>query len=142
LAEAAKERRSVDRVDAYTRISSPKYTDAATAVYHYSDNPGAVGFLYFSGSRWFVFFGMFALTAFAMMAESLVKTALRNPYATSIIALYVVSMIIHLNPGLPQKALTLLTTLVACLGFAAVSRMTGGASDLKALSEPEPARDA
>jgi hypothetical protein len=88
--------------------------------------PGAIGFLYFSGSRWFVFFGMFWLTVLAMVVESVVKAALRNPYATSLIALYVVSMIIHLNPGLSQKLLSLLTTLIACLMFAAASRHGGG----------------
>jgi hypothetical protein len=124
--EAAKERSSLDRADPYTRISTPKYNDAATAIYHYSANPGAIGFLYFSGSRWFVFFGMFWLTVLAMVVESVVKAALRNPYATSLIALYVVSMIIHLNPGLSQKLLSLLTTLIACLMFAAASRHGGG----------------
>jgi hypothetical protein len=124
--DAAKERRSLDRVDPYTRISRPSYDDAATAIYHYGANPGAIGFLYFSGSRLFVFFGMFGLTVLAMVSETVVRAGLRNPYTTSLVALYVVSMIISLNPGLFQKFLSWITTLVACLMLAAVSRQTRG----------------
>ena len=119
---AAKERRTLDDVDLYTTISEPSYTRASTALYHYSANPGAIGLLYFSGSWWVVFFGMFGISLAAMALERAVDRVLGNPYATALVALYFAGIIIHLNPGFFQKLLTVFTTVAVCVLFAFLSR--------------------
>jgi hypothetical protein len=130
--DAVKERRTLDSVDLYTRISQPRYDQAATARYHYATLPGAIGLLYFSGSRWVVFVGMFGLTLLALAIESSIARMLLNPYATSLVAMYVVIMIVQLSPGLFQRCLSLSTTVAACLMFAALIRFSpprpGGAA--------------
>lgn len=63
---------SIDNVDVYQKISNSAYQEVDGSKYQFASLPGATAFLYYSGSAWYVIFGMFFLTFIAMSSERLI----------------------------------------------------------------------
>jgi hypothetical protein len=112
--EAALQRRTYGMVDVYTgKISQSGFTEEAAKKYHYATPSGPIGFLYFSGSYWVVFWGM-AFVAILMSFTELVWLWLtREPLLVAMSGLYLAFIVLQLSGTVVQSA----TGILAVTGF-------------------------
>jgi hypothetical protein len=123
LLQAIRERRSVDRVDLYTRLSGSPFRDEHTTRYQYAAVPGPVALLYLSASRVVVFAGMFVLVVAGVLLELIVVRLLHNAFVASLVGMYLAVLITQLTPGLEQKALAVITLIGLCAALALTTRI-------------------
>jgi hypothetical protein len=112
--EAALQRRTYGMVDVYTgKISQSGFTKEAAQKYHYATPSGPIGFLYFSGSYWVVFWGM----AFVAILMSLTELAwlwlTKEPLLVAMSGLYLAFIVLQISGSVIQSA----TGLLAVTGF-------------------------
>ncbi len=121
---AIQERRTKDRADFYTsQISGSGFKDSDTSKYQYATMPGAIGYLYLSGSLWVVFCGMFLLSMLLFLSETLIYKLSGNLFLSASVGMYVVLLIVQLGAGgLVQPMTSYATTMVASIVLAVMFR--------------------
>lgn len=109
------EKRAIGKTSLYQYIcnSSYRWTDAST--WEFASLPGAVAFLYYSGSRWVVFLGMMLFTLLLLFWERLVYLATKNPLMCSFLGLAIANAIAQFGitprQDIPYYALMLCSVL-------------------------------
>jgi hypothetical protein len=93
LIEAIKEKREVGKVTRYQEIAKSSYQWTDSSVWQFASLPGAVAFLYFSGSLWIVFTGMIIFTLVLQVAELAVYKATRNPILCSLLGMVLANFV-------------------------------------------------
>ena len=121
---AIKERRTKDRADFYTsQISGSGFKDSDTTKYQYATMPGAIGYLYLSGSLWVVFSGMFMLSMLLFLSEAVIYKLSGNLFLSASVGMYVVLLIVQLGAGgLVQPMTSYVTTMAASILLALIFR--------------------
>lgn len=93
LIEAIKEKREVGKVSRYQEIAKSNYQWTDSSVWQFASLPGAVAFLYFSGSLWIVLTGMIIFTLVVQVAELAVYKATRNPILCSLLGMVLANFV-------------------------------------------------
>jgi hypothetical protein len=122
LRETLTARRTLDEVDIYTRMSGSPFRDRHTARFHYATIPGPIALWYMSGSRWLVFLGMALLGLVAIALEHVAARLHQNPFLQSVVGVYLAVLVTQITPGLGQKALSVVTLMLACFALRAVAQ--------------------
>lgn len=73
------ERAQIGKNSVYQDISLSPYRSADASKFQFATIPGAIGFLYFAGSLWLVFLGIFSLAMLALVSENLIFRVTYNP---------------------------------------------------------------
>jgi hypothetical protein len=112
--EAALQRRTYGMVDVYTgKISQSGFTEERAKIYHYATPSGPIAFLYFSGSYWFVFWGMALVAVLMSLTELAWRWLAREPLLIAMSGLYLAFIVMQISGGIVQSA----TGLLAVTGF-------------------------
>ena len=119
---AAKERRDKDHVDTYTAKVSLNGTYDIKK-YHFATIPGAVAFLYYSGSLWVVLIGAFLLSTIVLASEHIIGLISRNPFLSAQIGAYSAIVMIQMGGGgLSQPASVLLFSAAVAAALGGLTR--------------------
>jgi len=95
LIEAVKEKREIGKVTRYQEISKSHYQWTDSKVWQFASLPGAVAFLYFSGSLWVVFLGMILFVVFVQLAEQSVYRVTGNPILCSLLGMVLANFVLQ-----------------------------------------------
>jgi len=93
LFDAAKEKREIGKVTKYQEICNSHYRWADAKNFQFASLPGAIAFLYFSGSLWIVILGMAVFALVLQLGEQLVFILTSNPLFCSMFGLTVANTI-------------------------------------------------
>ena len=78
------ERGGVGKISIYQEVSQSSYRFMDSKKFQFASLPGAVGFLYFTGSLWVVGLGMLALSSIVIGSEKLVSILTCNPLMSAL----------------------------------------------------------
>lgn len=82
--QALTERRERGKLDIFTKkIALSGLGDKDAEVFQYASIPGGAAFFYYTGSLWWVFGGMVALTLLMLLSERLIVFLTGNPYLSA-----------------------------------------------------------
>jgi hypothetical protein len=87
IKEALFEKREIGKITLYQKVCNSHYQYMDNNKTQFASLPGAVAFLYYSGSIWVVMLGMMVLTLIIIFAENLVLRLTSNPLLCSLIGL-------------------------------------------------------
>jgi len=83
----------IGAIDIYQYISNAHYKDMDNTKFAFATIPGAIAFLYYSGSYIFVFVGMFVLTSFMLLLEYLVYNWYKSALLASFLGIYFANIV-------------------------------------------------
>ncbi len=95
--QAATEKRSQEGVSFYQKVSNSHYRWTDPNVWQFATLPGAMAFLYYSGSVWLVVLGMALLASAVMMGERAVLLLTGNPLLCSLLGLSLANTVTQLG---------------------------------------------
>ncbi len=109
----------IGHIDIYQYISNAHYKDMDQTKYAFATIPGAMAFLYYSGSMWFVFIGMLLLSGITLFIEYIVYVWLRSSLLAAIIGIYLANGVAQfgLTPINLLKSLFLVFSFFAFIEF-------------------------
>jgi hypothetical protein len=87
IIDALKEKREIGTVTQYQKISKSVYQWTDSNIWQFASLPGAVAFLYFSGSLLVVMLGMTAFTFLVLFIEDVIYTFTGNPLLCSLLGM-------------------------------------------------------
>lgn len=93
LTESSKD----NQISRYQTVSQSIYQSSATDKYRFASLPGAAAFLYFSGSLWVVFMGMFALVMSLLAVEHLTRYLTGNAILCALIGMNAANAVAQLG---------------------------------------------
>jgi hypothetical protein len=116
LGEGLAERYVDGKVPMYQHISKSIYTGMDPNQWKFGSLPGAIAFLYYSGSLWIVFLGMALLTVSLHFFEIITKRVTKNPFLASFYGFVVANTVAQLGV-VPRQIVPVLVTLVCGIAF-------------------------
>jgi len=139
--EAALQRRTYGMVDVYTgKISQSGFTEERAKTYHYATPSGPIGFLYFSGSYWLVFWGMAFVAVLMSLTELAWLRLTREPLLVAMSGLYLAFIVLQISGSIIQSATGLLAVTGFFLAIWCSRRLAGEARFGKTSAEQSPPR--
>tara|TARA_R110001632_G_scaffold60284_3_gene146337 strand:+ start:4753 stop:6462 length:1710 start_codon:yes stop_codon:yes gene_type:complete len=93
IIDALKEKREIGKVTQYQTISKSIYQWTDSEVWQFASLPGAVAFLYFSGSLLVVILGMTTFTFLILSVEDLVFIITGNPLLCSLLGMVIANFV-------------------------------------------------
>jgi hypothetical protein len=108
--KALTEKRTTDGELFYEQVSNSNYRKIDRTKLQFGTLPGSVAFFFYSGSLFFVFFGMFLLASGVLFLERAVWASSKNPFLCALIGMTLASTAAQLGTApsqmLPHLAMT------------------------------------
>ena len=117
------EKRTPGEVTRYQEIANSKYQWVDSNVWQFASLPGAVAFLYFSGSFWIVLFGMILFAFLVQFLEFLIYKGTRNPILCSLLGVSIANNVTQFGIAPAQGSVYLLMIFVGVLTIAIVQNL-------------------
>ena len=117
------EKRTPGEVTRYQEIANSKYQWVDSNVWQFASLPGAVAFLYFSGSFWIVLFGMILFAFLVQFLEFLIYKGTRNPILCSLLGVSLANYVAQFGIAPAQGSVYLLMIFVGVLTIAIVQNL-------------------
>jgi hypothetical protein len=92
--DGIKEKREIGKVTLYQGVSKSNYQEISS-IFQFANLPGAVAFLYYSGSLWVVMLGMGAFSLLILLIEWVVDILTANPLLCSLIGFGVANDVVQ-----------------------------------------------
>ena len=123
IIDAFVEKRTLGGVTKYQEIANSKYQWVDSNVWQFASLPGAVAFLYFSGSFWIVLFGMILFAFLVQFLEFLIYKGTRNPILCSLLGVSLANYVAQFGIAPAQGSVYLLMIFVGVLTIAIVQNL-------------------
>ena len=123
IIDAFVEKRTLGGVTKYQEIANSKYQWVDSNVWQFASLPGAVAFLYFSGSFWIVLFGMILFAFLVQFLEFLIYKGTRNPILCSLLGVSIANNVTQFGIAPAQGSVYLLMIFVGVLTIAIVQNL-------------------
>ena len=117
------EKRTPGEVTRYQEIANSKYQWVDSNVWQFASLPGAVAFLYFSGSFWIILFGMILFAFLVQFLEFLIYKGTRNPILCSLLGVSLANYVAQFGIAPAQGSVYLLMIFVGVLTIAIVQNL-------------------
>ena len=117
------EKRTPGEVTRYQEIANSKYQWVDSNVWQFASLPGAVAFLYFSGSFWIVLFGMILFAFLVQFLEFLIYKGTRNPILCSLLGVSIANNVTQFGIAPAQGSVYLFMIFVGILAIAIVQNL-------------------
>ena len=117
------EKRTPGEVTRYQEIANSKYQWVDSNVWQFASLPGAVAFLYFSGSFWIILFGMILFAFLVQFLEFLIYKGTRNPILCSLLGVSIANNVTQFGIAPAQGSVYLLMIFVGVLTIAIVQNL-------------------
>lgn len=123
IIDAFVEKRAPGEVTRYQEIANSKYQWVDSNVWQFASLPGAVAFLYFSGSFWIVLFGMILFAFLVQFLEFLIYKGTRNPILCSLLGVSLANYVAQFGIAPAQGSVYLVMIFVGVLAIAIVQNL-------------------
>ena len=123
IIDAFVEKRTLGGVTKYQEIANSKYQWVDSNVWQFASLPGAVAFLYFSGSFWIILFGMILFAFLVQFLEFLIYKGTRNPILCSLLGVSLANYVAQFGIAPAQGSVYLLMIFVGVLTIAIVQNL-------------------
>ena len=117
------EKRTLGEVTRYQEIANSKYQWVDSNVWQFASLPGAVAFLYFSGSFWIVLFGMILFAFLVQFLEFLIYKGTRNPILCSLLGVSIANNVTQFGIAPAQGSVYLFMIFVGILAIVIVQNL-------------------
>ena len=117
------EKRTPGEVTRYQEIANSKYQWVDSNVWQFASLPGAVAFLYFSGSFWIVLFGMILFAFLVQFLEFLIYKGTRNPILCSLLGVSIANNVTQFGIAPAQGSVYLFMIFVGILAIVIVQNL-------------------
>ena len=117
------EKRTPGEVTRYQEIANSKYQWVDSNVWQFASLPGAVAFLYFSGSFWIVLFGMILFAFLVQFLEFLIYKGTRNPILCSLLGVSLANYVAQFGIAPAQGSVYLFMIFVGILAIVIVQNL-------------------
>lgn len=109
------ERREIGKDTMYVEISCSKFSEVDKARYEFTEIPGAMAFLFYSGHIWVVITGMFLLTSIVLGSEYIVLRVCSNPILCAFWGGVTANMVAQMGVAPRTSLIPVMETAVALL---------------------------
>ena len=123
IIDAFVEKRTLGGVTKYQEIANSKYQWVDSNVWQFASLPGAVAFLYFSGSFWIVLFGMILFAFLVQFLEFLIYKGTRNPILCSLLGVSLANYVAQFGIAPAQGSVYLFMIFVGILAIVIVQNL-------------------
>jgi len=123
IIDAFVEKRTLGGVTKYQEIANSKYQWVDSNVWQFASLPGAVAFLYFSGSFWIVLFGMILFAFLVQFLEFLIYKGTRNPILCSLLGVSIANNVTQFGIAPAQGSVYLFMIFVGILAIVIVQNL-------------------
>ena len=117
------EKRTPGEVTRYQEIANSKYQWVDSNVWQFASLPGAVAFLYFSGSFWIILFGMILFAFLVQFLEFLIYKGTRNPILCSLLGVSIANNVTQFGIAPAQGSVYLFMIFVGILAIVIVQNL-------------------
>ena len=123
IIDAFVEKRTLGGVTKYQEIANSKYQWVDSNVWQFASLPGAVAFLYFSGSFWIILFGMILFAFLVQFLEFLIYKGTRNPILCSLLGVSLANYVAQFGIAPAQGSVYLFMIFVGILAIVIVQNL-------------------